>query len=75
MGLEDLLIDSNQDFFLWNSECNLGKVATHSEINLEGSALRVHARQEHDINEVHLLLKCTTIIDKAVVDDLTNQGA
>ena len=49
MILQDLLIDSSQDFFFWQHQCNGCEVTLKSEINVERSTLWIHTGSEHDV--------------------------
>ena len=74
MGLEDLLVDCQKNFFLWNSKGNKGEMSAHSCIDVERSRFGVHASEEHDVNKFLLLFKMFSIEDKRVIDDLTNKA-
>lgn len=45
-----------------------------SEINVEGSRFWVLASSEHNINEIFLLFEMVSIVDKSVINDLSDEA-
>ena len=49
-------------------------MATQFLVNMEGTTLGVYAREEHDVDELLLLLEVLTVEDQTVVNDLADQA-
>ncbi len=69
-----LLIDGEQDVFLGGAEHDLSEMTRGSQVDVERTALGVHAGGEHDILKDELILKMVSIKDNLVVNDLSDQA-
>ena len=70
---EHLLVNSQQNFFFWNTKSNLSEVSRCSQVHVEGTTLGVHAGGKHDVLKDILLLKMVSIKNNLVVDDLSDK--
>ncbi len=73
MGVEDLVVDGLEDFFLGSEAGEEGQVTSQTQVYEERTRLGVHASSEHDVHKVFLLLKMISIIDDTVIDDLSKK--
>ena len=68
------MIDCGQDFFLSCEAGDHGEMSGESHVDVEGSRFWVLASSEHDINEEFLLFEMVSIINKSIIDDLSDKA-
>jgi len=74
MVVQNLMIDCGQDFFLSCEAGDHGKMSGESHVDVERSRFWVLASCEHDINEVFLFFEMVSVIDKSIIDDLSDKA-
>lgn len=74
MVIKNLEVNSLEDVSLGSEARDNGSMSGQSKIDDEGSRLGVHASSEHDVHEKFLLLEMVSVIDEAVVDNLSDQA-
>jgi hypothetical protein len=71
--LKDLQIDLSQHFSFGSQTGNKSQMSGKTSINEEGTRLGVHGTEEHSSLDESLLLKSLSVVDKLVIDNLSNQ--